>query len=257
MRPVSDSTRRFSNRVEHYVKWRPSYPSGVIDILRDECGLAPRWKVADIGSGPGNLTKLLLDFGCEVYGVEPNREMREAGEAILAGYPRFRSVDGTAEATALPKASVKLVTAGQAFHWFERERAKIEFKRILRPPNWVALTWNFREGETPFFVDYERLSRSFSTDFDQVAARGEATDSAIDSFFGRGGVARYTLPNEQALDLAGLRGRIESSSYMLTPDDSNYPQMVAAIEDLFSKHQTNGVVTFHYETRLYLGQLDD
>jgi hypothetical protein len=203
------------------------------------------------------LTKLLLDFGASVAGVEPNREMREAGEALLAGHPRFRSVDGTAEATGLPNSSVKLVTAGQAFHWFDRDMAKAEFKRILRRPHWVALLWNFREGKTPFFVDYERLSRTFSTDFDQVAARGEATDAAIDSFFAPGVVERHALPNEQALDLTGLRGRIESSSYMLTPDNPRYPDMIAAIEDLFAKYETNGVVSFHYETRLYLGQLDD
>lgn len=257
MQPLSDSTRRFSNRVENYVKWRPSYPSGVIDILRETCGLAPTWKIADIGSGPGNLTKLLLDFGAEVVGVEPNREMREAGEALLASYPRFQSVNGTAETTGLPDASVKLVTAGQAFHWFDREMATTEFRRILRRPHWAALLWNFREGETPFFIDYERLSRTFSTDFDQVAARGEATDAAIESLFAPGTVERRALPNEQTLDLTSLRGRIESSSYMLTPGDPRYPAMIAAIENLFANHEANGVVSFQYETRLYLGQLDD
>lgn len=254
---MSDSTTRFSNRVENYVKWRPSYPDGVIDMLREACGLKPDWAISDIGSGPGNLTRLLLEFGAEVYGVEPNRDMREAGETLLAGHSRFHSIDGTAESTGLPDASVQLVTAGQAFHWFDRDRSKREFERILTRPKWVALVWNFREGDTPFFVDYERLSRTYSIDFDQVTARGEATEAAIESFFSPGVVKRFTLSNNQALDLTGLRGRIESSSYMLTPEHPDYGKMITAIETLFAEHAVDGALSFHYETRLYVGQLAD
>src|SRR5947209_11876909 len=126
-----DSTSRFSSRVENYIRYRPGYPQSVVELLAGECGLTPTSVVADVGSGTGILTELFLRNGNTVYGVEPNREMREAGEGLLAGYPNFHSVDGRAEATGLPDASVDFVTAGQAFHWFDAQGARAEFSRIL------------------------------------------------------------------------------------------------------------------------------
>src|SRR5579871_4054457 len=124
---------RFSSRVADYVKYRPHYPPEVLDVLRRECGLADSWVIADIGAGPGNLARLFLANGNQVIGVEPNRDMREAGAELLAHDKQYQVVDGSAEDTGLAKASVDLVTAGQAFHWFEPAAARKEFKRILRP----------------------------------------------------------------------------------------------------------------------------
>ncbi len=148
-----DPTQRFSSRVDNYIRYRPSYPAAIVDLLEKECGLTPEWVVADIGTGPGNLTRLFLDNGARVVGVEPNREMREAGERLLRGYSTYSSVAGTAEATTLANASVDLVTAGQAFHWFDQARARREFARVLRAPRWVALVWNERRVDsTPYMV---------------------------------------------------------------------------------------------------------
>lgn len=91
------STERFSTRVENYVKYRPHYPSAVIDLLQSECGLNRESIVADVGSGTGILSELFLKHGCSVHGIEPNREMREAGEKLLRDYSNFKSIDGTAE----------------------------------------------------------------------------------------------------------------------------------------------------------------
>src|SRR5215472_7865132 len=110
---MSDPTQRFSSRVDDYVRYRPTYPSEVINLLRQECGLTPDTTIADIASGTGIFTRLLLDNGNRVYGVEPNVAMRHAGEEFLASYSRFSSRDGTAEATTLPDQSVDLVTAAQ------------------------------------------------------------------------------------------------------------------------------------------------
>ncbi len=114
-----DSTQRFSSRVEDYVKYRPSYPKAILALLRRDCGLTPASAIADIGSGTGLSSKLFLANGNRVYGVEPNPEMREAAERLLAKYPRFTSVAATAEATTLPDVSADFVVAGQAFHWFD------------------------------------------------------------------------------------------------------------------------------------------
>ena len=169
---MTDSTTYFSGRVESYVRYRPSYPPAIIDLLVEDCGLSRDWIVADIGSGPGNLTRLFLDYGARVYAVEPNQEMREAGERLLGALPGFTSVDGTAEATGLPEASVDLVTAGQAFHWFDSQRAGTEFRRILRPPQWVALVWNERRnGSSPFLTALRSVPRSLRPQRD-TATRG-------------------------------------------------------------------------------------
>ncbi len=108
-------------------------------MLREECGLTGASVVADVGSGTGILSRLFLKNGNRVFGVEPNREMREAGERLLGGYASFTSVPGTAEATTLRNGSVDLVTAGQAFHWFQAEETRREFARVLRPGGWAVL----------------------------------------------------------------------------------------------------------------------
>ena len=137
-----DPTQRFSSRVADYVKYRPSYPEAIIDLLTAECGLTPDSIVAGAGSGTGLLAELFLKAGQRVWGIEPNREMREAGEEFLRGYQRFVSIAASAEATTLPDRSVDFVTAGQSFHWFDRARVGVEFARILKPQGWLVLIWN-------------------------------------------------------------------------------------------------------------------
>src|SRR3954466_13171447 len=166
---MTQATERFSNRVENYARYRPSYPRAVVECLRANCRLTERAVIADVGSGTGILAEMFLRNGNAVYGVEPNRQMREAGERLLREYERFQSVAGTAEETTLAQASVDFVTAGQAFHWFDQAQAKAEFKRILKPPGWVALVWNERpENSTPFAQEYGRLLRSYATDYELV-----------------------------------------------------------------------------------------
>src|ERR1700723_2407200 len=125
--PVKDVTQRFSSRVDDYVRCRPGYPPEVIELLKQECGLTPNSVIADIASGTGIFTRMLLENGNRVFGVEPNDEMRRAGEQFLRNYPSFTSVAGAAEATTLAEHSVAMVTAAQAAHWFDREKARREF----------------------------------------------------------------------------------------------------------------------------------
>lgn len=117
-------TQRFSNRVENYVRYRPGYPPPLLSLLAAKCGLHAVSRVADVGSGTGILTRLLLQAGCRLAGMEPNREMRESGERWLADLPNFSSTHGTAELTGMPAASLDLITAGQAFHWFDQPLAR-------------------------------------------------------------------------------------------------------------------------------------
>src|SRR5271156_4696408 len=180
--PAQDATARFSSRVEKYVRYRPGYPKEIVDLLRKQCGLTADSVIADVASGTGIFTRMLLENGNRVFGVEPNAEMRHAGEEFLRSYPRFASVAGTAEATTLPDHGVDIVTAAQAAHWFDREKARREFIRILKPGGWCVLLWNERRTDsTPFLREYEQLLLTYGTDYREV--RHERTTDIIPEFF--------------------------------------------------------------------------
>jgi len=250
-----DSTQRFSKRVGNYVKHRPGYPQAVIELLVAECGLTNEALIADIGSGTGLLSQLFLNNGNCVLGVEPNREMREAGERLLASVPGFTSIDGTAEATTLATSSVDFVTAGQAFHWFDRARARVEFARILKPQSWVALVWNERRTATsPFLADYDQLLTTYGNDYAQVSHK-LIDPGIIDSFFAPSAWNVQKFESVQMFDLEGLKGRLLSSSYAPEPDQPNYQPMLEALAALFAAHQRDGRVAFEYDTTVYYGRL--
>jgi SAM-dependent methyltransferase len=250
----SDAKNRFSNRVADYLRYRPHYPVGVLDFLRSQSQLSPAHTVADIGFGTGFLSELFLKNGNPVFGVEPNQEMREAGEEYLAAYPRFSSITGSAEATTLPATSVDFVTVGQAFHWFKPEPTRREFARILRPDGWVAIVWNDRTlSTTGFAVSYEELLVRFGTDYSRVRDSYPQTKD-IREFFGHEQFLTHELPNFQHFDLESLRGRLRSSSYVPTKGEPNFAPMMAALDTLFAAHQQDGRVLMEFSTWVHLGQ---
>jgi ubiquinone/menaquinone biosynthesis C-methylase UbiE len=252
---MTDVTRRFSSRVENYIKYRPGYPNEVIETLRSECGMTSESIIADVGSGTGILTEMFLQYGAMVYGIEPNREMREAGERLLKDYQRFRSVEAKAEETTLDDASVDFITAGQAFHWFDRERARTEFARILRPQGWIALIWNERvTNTTPFLVACEQLLIDYSTDYEQVDHR-RIDDKVIGEFFGSDRFRLKQFNNIQVFDYEGVKGRLLSSSYAPEEGHSNFEPMIAELERIFQAYQDEGRVVVEYITQMYYGQL--
>lgn len=247
-------TARFSTRVEDYVKYRPDYPVAVLDWLRAKCGLTPAAVVADVGSGTGKLAELFLRNGNRVFGVEPNREMRAAGERLLAGFPNFVSVDGAAEATTLPGASADFVTAGQAFHWFDPGPTRREFARILRPGGWVAVVWNARAMTSPFQQAYEHLLLEFCPEYTQVNHR-DVSEEDLRSWLGLAPFLKASFANGQSFDFAGLAGRLLSSSYAPEPGHPNHEPMMTSLAALFSRFQVEGQVRFEYETQVYCGQM--
>jgi SAM-dependent methyltransferase len=252
--PASNATSRFSDRVENYVRYRPGYPPQVIETLKKECGLTPAHRIADIASGTGIWTKMLLENDLTVYGVEPNSDMRQAGERLLAGFPKFTSIDGKAEATTLPDATVDFVTAAQAAHWFDRERARREFSRILKPGGWLVLLWNEREVDTtPFLRAYERLLLTYGTDYEEV--RHERTTDAVNEFFDPSPYVERVYPMRQEFDYAGLEGRLLSSSYAPGPGHPKHEPMLRELRRIFDEHADEGRVAFDYKTRVYFGQM--
>lgn len=248
-----DPRARFTDRVADYVRYRPDYPAAVLEALQ-ALGLGRESVVADVGSGTGIFAALLLRSGAQVYGLEPNEAMRSAAEALLGGEPRFHSMAGSAEATGLGDSSVDLVTAAQAFHWFDAETSRAEFRRILRPGGWVALVWNHRrEGSTPFLAAYEELLQRYGTDYAAVNHR-QIDPAQLAAFYG-GGVELRTFPHAQQLDREGLRGRLFSSSYTPRAGDPAREPMLRELEEIFDRHERGGQVTIEYDTELYVGRL--
>jgi ubiquinone/menaquinone biosynthesis C-methylase UbiE len=251
---VQDSSQRCSSRVGNYVRYRPGYPSAVLDLLKNECGLTPASVIADVASGTGIFTRMLLENGNRVYGVEPNSDMRKAGEDYLRSYPHFASVAGTAEATTLGDHSIDLVTAAQAAHWFDREKSRREFIRIGRPGGWTVLLWNERRTEsTPFLRAYEQLLLEYGTDYQDV--RHERTTEQIEIFFAPSPFQFRTFEYQQEFDYPALEGRLLSSSYTPSAEDNAYTPMLGELRRMFDAHQTDGRVAFEYDTRVYYGQL--
>jgi SAM-dependent methyltransferase len=250
---VRGPTKRFSSRVENYVRCRPSYPSAAIDLLKTRCALSPAAVVADIGSGTGILTELLLESGAQVIGVEPNDAMRAAAEARLGPQARFRSVNGTAEATTLPPGSIDLLVAGQAFHWFDVDKARREALRLLRSAGFAALLWNESPPEpTAFLADYEALLLRHAAEYAQITAT-RADEASMRRFFG-GPMEFAAFPNQQTFDFEGLTGRLMSSSYAPEPGHPQHEPMIAGLRELFGRHQHRGQVVFPYRTLVYFGQ---
>jgi SAM-dependent methyltransferase len=251
---VHDPTQRFSSRVEHYVRYRPGYPPDVLELLRRECGLTAGSIMADIASGTGNLTRMFLENGNRVFGVEPNADMRKAGEQLLADYPCFTSVAGTAEATTLPDHSVDILTAAQAAHWFDREKARREFVRILRPGGWTVLVWNERRTDSSAFLRaYEAMLLAHGTDYQEV--RHERTTAEISGFFAPSPYQEQVFELVQEFDYPALEGRLLSSSYTPQPGHPNYEPMLKELRFIFETHQVKGRVSFEYDTRVYYGKL--
>jgi SAM-dependent methyltransferase len=246
-------TKRFSNRVADYVRYRPGYPVGIIDLLHDECGLTKNSVIADIGSGTGKLSELFLKFGCPVFGIEPNKEMRQAGEQM--SFPNFTSIDAVAEATTLLARSVDFITAGQAFHWFDHAQCRAEFLRILKPGGWAVIIWNDRRADTtPFLADYERLLAEFGTDYAQASHRRTDKPEVIRAFFGI--EPRFkNFHQTQHFDFEGIKGRLLSSSYAPAAGQPKHEEMLAALKQIFEARQENGTVAFEYETHVYYGHL--
>lgn len=251
---MKDSVSRFSNRVENYAKYRPGYPAGLIDILKADCGWTEASIIADVGSGTGILSELFLQNGNALFGIEPNAAMRLAGERFLTGYSKFASLDAAAESTTLQAESVDFITAGQAFHWFDRERTREEFARILKPGGWVVIIWNERRlDSTAFLRDYENLLLRYGTDYQEV--RHENVAGEIAQFFAPDKFKLKSLENLQHFNFESLKGRVHSASYTPEPGHPNFEPMLSELKKIFDANKSQGRVTFEYDTRLYYGHL--
>lgn len=246
---MSNSTKRFSDRVEDYIKYRPGYPKDLIDILKRELNLDSKNIIADIGSGTGISSIPFLENGNRVYGIEPNKEMRLAAEEVLSQYPNFFSIEGTAEETSLASKTVDIIFCGQAFHWFDKSKSKKEFDRILKEQGHMVFVWNSRSTQSDFQKEYEKALLENIDEYKFVNHRN-ISDQEIEDFFAPKKMSIFKTDNKQSFDLEGLKGRLKSSSYCPKSGET-YDKLMTQIESIFYKYQSNNSIDFEYETQIY------
>lgn len=246
---------RFSNRVDSYTNYRPSYPKEAIDYLYNSVGLHSNSKIADIGAGTGIFSKLLLERGSYVIAVEPNQAMRTAAEQMLESEPNFQTVSGSAESTGLPDQSVDFIVCAQAFHWFDRLAAQTEFRRNLQPGGKVVLIWNSRlTTGNSFRTEYDQLLHTYGTDYEKVNHKN-ISQSMLHSFFKEGTMQEANFQMGQQFDFEGLKGRLQSSSYSPVPGHPNYTPMMTELQNIFDRNKREGTVLFDYETEIFWGEV--
>ncbi|MBV9341544.1 MAG: class I SAM-dependent methyltransferase [Acidobacteria bacterium] len=251
-----EPTKRFSSRAENYRRARPSYPKEIISIVKEQCGLTSAARIADVGSGTGIFTRLLVGNGNHVFGVEPNPEMRRAGEKYLSAYANFVSVAGSAEDTTLPDQAVDLITIANAAHWFEREKSLREFQRILTREGFLVLIENHRRLQgSEFGCAYEQLVRDYGTDYSEVQRRGKSAQG--NAFFAPFRCEKRALSNYQDLDYAHLEARLLSSSFVPQPGDEHFAVMLAELRRIFDKYQQDGRVRMEHDINVYIGRISE
>ena len=251
---MQNTVERFSNRVENYVKYRPTYPPEVLNLFRDKMNLHTVSTVADIGAGTGISARIFLENGNRVFGVEPNAVMREAAKVFLKDYPNLTLVNGTSENTTLEDNSVDFIVAAQAFHWFKPAETRKEFKRILKNGGSVALIWNERQLDSMAFLkDYEKHLIEFGTDYETIR-HDHITKETLRDFF-QTAFAEAVFQNKQTVDFDGLKGRMLSASYVPSPENPRFPAMLKNLESLFAKHAENGRIDILYDTKIFYGQI--
>jgi ubiquinone/menaquinone biosynthesis C-methylase UbiE len=233
---------RFTGRVADYERYRLRYTTAVLEVLRERCGLSAASVVADVGAGTGMLAELFLENGNRVIAVEPNADMRKACERLQERYSGLTVVGAAAEATTLEDASVDFISVGRAWHWFDRERAVLEFRRILRPSGWLVLVTNRRsKDDSEEAKAYEEVLMKFGTDYCELQKEYRVYDD-ISPVFPGGEVVRETIRGKQVLTLEELLGQTQSLSVAPMPGDAKYVEMQRALQDFFSRFQKNGVL---------------
>lgn len=246
---------RFSKTVDNYIRYRPGYPVDLLDFMKNELSLTANSVVADIGAGTGKLTELFLQNGNPTHTVEPNADMRAAMERLFGHFKNLHSVDGTAEATNLPDHCADFVVAAQAFHWFDREKTKAEFQRILKHNGWALLIWNDRnDARSGFMREYTAFLKEYSTDLAEIDHRniGEAQ---LAPFFGENGYAQREFDYLQTFEFEGVRGRYLSSSYAFHENHPRHAEAMQRLSDTFAAHAEAGKVAFWYLTKIFFGRM--
>lgn len=244
----------FTGKADDYSRYRPGYPLKLIGVLENEINFDSTKDVADIASGTGMLTKLFLQNENLVFGVEPNDDMRQTAEKGLSKFYNFISVKGTAEKTNLADGSVDIITVAQAYHWFESEKTKAEFKRIIRKNGYAVLIWNIlRKNYNGFHKAYVKFLEKLSPENYLRHIEGSSEEN-IKSFFDGFKFSSKSIDNQQILDWKGLRGNLFSISFF-PKEEGRQKKAIDDLKKIFDDYNINEKVILEYSTKIYYGKI--
>ena len=250
-----ENTEKFTGKADVYAKYRPGYPAELFEHLYQKYSLNASSVIADIGSGTGIFTRELLKSGMKVKAVEPNAVMRLMAEKQLNSCPNFESVNGSAEHTTLSDGSIDLVTAAQAFHWFDPCLFRKECTRILKKGRFVVLVWNHRVDSAPLMEENAEVCRKFCADFHGFSGSRTRDPAPFRAFFRSGRYEELAFPHDLPLDLDAFVGRNLSASYAPQRGSERYSLFIEALAELFGKYERGGRVLMPNITRSYAGQV--
>jgi SAM-dependent methyltransferase len=143
---VSDRARSFESVAAEYERHRPEYPEEALRWAAEQLGLGPGARVLDLGAGTGKLTRGLVALGFEVVAVEPGAAMLDQ---LRTAVPEAETLEASAESIPVPDETAAAAFAGQAYHWFDRERALPELHRVISAGGGLALLWNWWDERDP------------------------------------------------------------------------------------------------------------
>lgn len=239
----------FTGKADLYERFRPGYPDELIDFLYEKAWCE---RVADIGAGTGKFTRCLLKKPWSVTAVEPNADMR----GILEQIGGIMVMNAPAESTGLADNSVGLVTAAQAFHWFDEDKFKTECRRILIKGGKAAIIFNERDYEDcEISRECNLICMKFCEAF-HTGHMGKRTIEQGDLFLRNeyfSNVEYFCCENNMEADCGGFVGDTLSRSYALKKGDKDYEPFVEELKQAFSKYSDNGKVTVKYKAKCYLG----
>lgn len=216
----------FGTAAAEYDRFRPTYPA---DAVQWAVGGPPPRRVVDLGAGTGILTRVLLRTGYDAVPVEPDPAMRAQLTASTQG---VTALGGSAEAVPLPDASADSAVAGQAYHWFDRDRAHPEIARVLRPGGFFGAIWNHRDDAEPWVADVSRITN------DVPDARGQFEPGSDLSFSGTdfGPVERAEFRHSITHTPDSLVAVIATRSYFLTAPPQRQAELSAGVRELLATH---------------------
>jgi SAM-dependent methyltransferase len=253
--PSLKPTERFSGRVEAYRRFRSRYPREIIPLLKERCALTRESSVADIGAGTGMLAERFLENGNRVFAVEPNADMRAACEELVERYPRLTCIDGTAEDTRLADRSADFVAVGRALHWFDQDKCRPEFARILREGGWVVLATQGPHTRTePVIQGFQTILKEHGLDFAQLRQRYDI-ESAARRFFAGSEFQEAEFTSAEEMTYEELEGFMLSLSVTPQPGHPGFPAMQQALQEYFARHESGGKVQMPMTCKIHFGHL--
>ena len=238
---------KFTGKADVYDKFRPSYPKELIDILYEKTQAEA---VADVGAGTGIFTKCLSAKPWKIIAVEPNADMLEILKQNMGQSSEI--INAPAENTGIPSGTIDLVTAAQAFHWFDKEKFKAECERILTPGGHLAIIWN-THGKNEFRYERDRVFDKYCGMSNSMKGSTTEGDKLLrNGYFSK--MEFYSLDNNMNMNEEQFIGYSLSHSYAIKADNENYEKFVDELRNAFAKFQHNGTVEFPQKTECYLGR---